>query len=78
MPTVLRRGPYRFFFYSGDLAEPEHVHVRRERHVAKVWLSPLRLEHSGGLDRREINAILRIIEEHYEALMEAWRDHFER
>jgi hypothetical protein len=25
MPTVLRIGPYRFFFYSGDREEPRHV-----------------------------------------------------
>ena len=30
MPTVLRSGPYRFFFYSGDGAEPPHVHVQRD------------------------------------------------
>jgi len=24
MPTVLRIGPYRFFFYSGDREEPRH------------------------------------------------------
>ena len=32
MPTVLRDGPYRFFFYSNeytgaDLTEPPHIHV---------------------------------------------------
>ncbi len=28
-PTVFREGPYRVFFYSGDKAEPPHVHVSR-------------------------------------------------
>ena len=27
MPTILRAGPYRFFFYANDRAEPVHVHV---------------------------------------------------
>ena len=27
MPTVLRVGPYRFFFYASDRAEPMHVHI---------------------------------------------------
>ena len=27
MPTILRVGPYRFFFYASDRAEPMHVHV---------------------------------------------------
>lgn len=30
MPTVLRVGPYRFFFYAGDRSEPAHVHVERD------------------------------------------------
>lgn len=40
MPTVLRLGPYRFFFYSVDRGEPPHVHVRRDRGTAKFWLDP--------------------------------------
>ncbi|MCX7012591.1 MAG: DUF2442 domain-containing protein [Candidatus Sumerlaeota bacterium] len=36
MPTVLREGPYRFFFVSLDRDEPPHVHVRRENMVAKL------------------------------------------
>ena len=27
MPTVLRTGPYRFYFYAGDRDEPEHVGI---------------------------------------------------
>ena len=27
MPTVLRVGPYRLFFFSADRDEPRHVHV---------------------------------------------------
>ena len=42
MPTVLRVGPYRFFFYSGDGGEPPHIHVERDQYVAKVWLDPVR------------------------------------
>jgi hypothetical protein len=38
MPTVLRSGPYRFFFYSADREEPRHVHVARGEARAKFWL----------------------------------------
>ena len=31
MPTVLIEGPYRFFWYSVDRAEPPHVHVDEMR-----------------------------------------------
>src|SRR5260370_284948 len=30
MPTVLRWGPYRAFFYSNERGEPPHIHVRPE------------------------------------------------
>lgn len=41
MPTVMRRGPYRMFFYSGDRVEPPHVHVERGDNEAKLWLDPV-------------------------------------
>jgi len=45
MPTVKDiPGPYRFFFYSFDCDEPEHVHVQRENKVCKYWLMPLALK----------------------------------
>ncbi|KAB2961114.1 MAG: DUF4160 domain-containing protein [Candidatus Methylomirabilis oxygeniifera] len=40
MPTILRSGPYRFYFYSNERAEPPHIHVQRERFFAKFWLNP--------------------------------------
>jgi hypothetical protein len=52
MPTVLRIGPYRLFFYAGDRDEPEHVHVERDDRVAKFWLDPVRLQRSGGFGSR--------------------------
>jgi hypothetical protein len=47
MPTILRVGSYRFFFYAGDRDEPAHVHIEREDKVAKFWLDPVRLHNSG-------------------------------
>ncbi len=41
MPTILRIGPYRFFFYSNEKGEPSHIHVQRERFLAKFWLNPV-------------------------------------
>ena len=43
MPTVLRSGPYRLFFYAGDRDEPPHVHVERVDRIAKFWLDPIGL-----------------------------------
>ena len=57
MPIVLREGPYRFFFYSGDGDEPHHVHVARDNRIAKFWLDPVRIQRSGGLRRAEIRRV---------------------
>ena len=55
MPTVLRIGSYRLFFFAGDRDEPAHIHIEREDKVAKVWLDPVRLQSSGGFSRNEIS-----------------------
>ena len=78
MPTVLRVGPYRFFFYAGDRDEPLHIHVESEAKIAKFWLEPLRLQRSGGFNRMEISKMQKIVEEHHAHLMEAWHDYFGR
>jgi hypothetical protein len=41
MPTVLRWGPYRAFFYSNEGGEPPHIHVRSADFEAKFWLPDL-------------------------------------
>ncbi len=63
MPTVLRRGPYRFFFVALDQAEPPHIHVQREKMVAKFWLDPVVLQNIGGFGRNELNAIAKLVNE---------------
>ncbi len=76
MPTVLRIGPYRFFFYAGDCEEPQHIHVEREDKIAKFWLDPIRLKRSGGFNRAEIGRIQKIIKENHSQLVEAWNEYF--
>lgn len=76
MPTVLRRGPYRFFFFAGDRLEPPHVHVERERDHAKIWLDPVRLQESGGFKRNEINRMVELVRENKQQLLRAWNEYF--
>jgi hypothetical protein len=75
MPKLWEFGPYRFFFYSADCSEPPHVHMERERMVAKFWLDPVRLERSGRFSRSEINKIQRLIEREQVRLMRGWNEH---
>jgi hypothetical protein len=76
MPTILRAGPYRLFFYAGDRDEPLHVHVERGDDIAKFWLDPVRLQKSGGFRRPEIVRIAKILEEHQSEIEEAWHEYF--
>jgi hypothetical protein len=76
MPTVLRIGAYRFFFFAGDRHEPSHIHVERDDNLAKFWLDPVRLQSSGGFSRNEITKVQKIIIEHQQLLLEAWYAYF--
>ena len=76
MPTVLRVGPYRFFFYAGDRDEPPHVHVERDDNEAKLWLDPVRLERSGGFSGKELRRVEHITAKHRQQRMDYWNDFF--
>lgn len=72
MPTVLRDGPYRFYFYSHEPNEPPHVHVDRDDATAKFWLTPVTLASSLGFKSHELTRILRLVQDHREELKNAW------
>jgi len=76
MPTILRIGPYRFFFYTGDRDEPEHIHVERDDKIAKFWLNPIRLQSSRGFSRKEIRQMQQIIQENQIQLIKGWNEYF--
>lgn len=76
MPTVLRTGAYRFYFWSHDLHEPPHIHVDRERFSAKFWLQPIALARNIGFRAHELRRIQAIIAGHLAGLLEAWHGHF--
>ena len=76
MPTVLRLGPYRFFFYSSDSCEPHHIHVERDTASAKFWLEPVRLERSAGFPSNELSKIQRLVTENADELRRSWDEFF--
>ena len=77
-PTVGRIGPYRFFFYSNEGAEPPPVHVQRDRRLAKLWLSPVRFADTGRFGPHEISRIESIVRDNEPDLLEAWHEFFDR
>lgn len=76
MPTILKIGPYRFFFYSNEYDEPPHIHIERDRSVAKFWLSPISLSKSTRFSPREIRKMQELVEEHRDTILEAWNEYF--
>jgi hypothetical protein len=78
MPTVLRVGPYRFYFYAGDRDEPPHIHAERDECEAKYWLGPVRLQHCHGFSASELRQLERIVTENEQLLLEKWHEFFDR
>ena len=73
MPTTLRIGPYRFYFYSYDCHEPRHMHVDRDNLSAKFWLDPdVSLAHNYGFSRKALRDLERITRENLETLRNEW------
>ncbi|HSB69137.1 MAG TPA: DUF4160 domain-containing protein [Candidatus Methylomirabilis sp.] len=73
MPTALRVGPYRFYFYSSDCGEPRHMHADREEMSAKFWLDPdVSLAENHGYSRKELRGIEGIVRENLEGLRNEW------
>jgi len=78
MPTVLRSGPYRLFFYAGDREEASHIHVERDENEAKFWLDPVRLRRSYGFSANEIRRLEKLVLENRQFLLDSWNEFFER
>jgi heme-degrading monooxygenase HmoA len=74
MPTILRIRGYRIGFYQADLVEQIHVHVRRQGAVAKYWMDPIELAGVRGFRPHELGEIEKILEEHRDQVVSAWRN----
>ena len=75
-PTVMRQGPFRFFFNSREETRM-HVHVDASGGTAKFWLEPIvalaSFHNMGAGDLQKIESTIR---ECREDLIRAWHRHF--
>jgi Domain of unknown function (DUF4160) len=76
MPTILRIGAYRFYFYSHEPNEPLHIHIDRDDSTAKFWLKPVSLASSIGLIPKELRKLEMLVQENQAILLEAWDGYF--
>lgn len=75
MPTVLRHGRYRFFFFSNEGNEPPHIHVKAGSDEVKFWLQPVELAANYGFLTRHLSEVRELVEEHHTLFLEAWIEH---
>jgi len=76
MPSILRWGRYRFFFFSNEGREPPHIHVKAGEDEAKFWLDPVEICRNYGFNERELSTIQGVIVENRESLLESWDEFF--
>ncbi len=76
MPTVLRSGPYRLYFYSHEPNEPPHVHIDRDDQSCKFWIEPVALARNLGFSARELRDLERLVIDNQQRLLEAWHEYF--
>jgi hypothetical protein len=56
-----------------------HIHVSSAQGEAKFWLEPkVELAENYGIKRRQLRGIERLLEEHKDEIVGAWKKHFHR
>ncbi len=76
MPTILRIGNLRFFFFSKE-ENRKHIHVVSPEGEAKFWLEPaIELAQNYKFSQKELGKIEKIIKEYYNIFIKAWEEYF--
>ena len=78
MPTVLRIGRFRFYFFSNEREEPPHIHVKAAENEAKFWLNPRQLASNYGFSSRELTQLERLVEQNETFFVEVWNEYFNK
>ena len=76
MPTILRIGAYRFYFYSHEPNELPHIHIDRDNLSAKFWLQSVSLAQNIGFPAKELRKLQSMVIENQTQLLEAWHEYF--
>jgi hypothetical protein len=76
MPTVLRSGPYRLYFYSHEPNEPPHVHIDRDDQSCKFWIQNVGLARNLGFSAKELRDLEKLVIYNQQRRLEAWHEYF--
>jgi Ni,Fe-hydrogenase maturation factor len=82
MPTILLIYGWRFFFYSNEGTEPIHVHAEKGDMECKYWLIEEEVEikevFSYNMTPSAKNEVKKIIYQHFDMFVEAWKKYFKK
>lgn len=77
MAEVLRIGSIVIFFYSADLQERMHVHVRQRRNEVKFWIEP-EIEYAnrvrGAFADHELTRIEHLLKQNLGTIIQKWNE----
>jgi len=57
-----------------DLSEPLHIHVMKEKDIAKFWFDPVRLASNKGFRDHELREISDLINKHEQLIQSCWNE----
>lgn len=77
MAEILRIGSIVIFFYSADLQERMHVHVRQRHNEVKYWIEP-QIEFAnrvrGSFADHELTKIEQILKRNRAIIVQKWKE----
>ena len=76
MPTVLRKGGFKFFFYSNE-HEPKHIHVLKGGGFAKIDLVTLEVRQN-YFKKSDLQKILEIVKQNRDYFLRRWDEYFSK
>ena len=56
--------------------QPAHIHIQREKMLAKFWLKPVALASSTRFPPKELRKLEQLVVENKDTFLEAWNGYF--
>lgn len=72
MPKVFDEAGFTGRFYMADLHEPIHIHITKDGHEAKFWVTPIACANSGGLSRRNLRRAEALVQKYLADIINLW------
>ena len=71
-------GGFRFFIYSYDINEKEHIHAEKDGKIAKFWLNPVKEAKRGRMSSKLFERCRELVIEHEEEFIQKFNEEKEK